>query len=102
MIPDWLVYFFSPRRNVSPAVQRPDLLLKLSKLQAPALFVYGERDIRPSWPIKQVAQLMPNARFELIDGAEHVIWFSPQNELRVLLREFICQVTFDATRASHP
>jgi len=31
-------------------IKQPDLLLRISKLQIPALFVYGERDIRPSWP----------------------------------------------------
>jgi hypothetical protein len=36
---------------------------------------------------------MPNTRFEMIDGAEHVIWFSHENELRFLLREFVKQVT---------
>ena len=77
-------------------IQKPDLLLTISRLQTPALFVYGERDIRPSWTIQQVAQLMPNARFEMIEGAEHVIWFSHENELRRLLREFVKQVSFDA------
>ncbi|HKY44586.1 MAG TPA: alpha/beta hydrolase [Pyrinomonadaceae bacterium] len=97
-------FTYPPNRDVNEQlnracktyIQKPDLLLKISKLQAPALFVYGERDIRPSWPVKQVAQLMPNARFEMIDGAEHVIWFSHENELRLLLREFVKQVTFDS------
>lgn len=39
--------------------------------------------------IEQIARLMPAARFELIEGAEHVIWFSHHDELRVLLREFV-------------
>ena len=73
-------------------IQKPDLLLKISRLQTPALFVYGDRDIRPSWPTRQVAQLMPKARFELIPGAVHVIWHSHANELQLLLREFVEQV----------
>jgi proline iminopeptidase len=103
-------FIYAPNRDVNEQlnrawnlyIQKPDLLLSISKLQTPALFVYGECDIRPGWTVKQVAQLMPNARFELIDGAEHVIWFSHENELRVLLREFVSQVTSGATRASHP
>jgi len=39
-----------------------------------------------------VARLMPNARFELIEGAEHVIWFSRPEELKSLLRTFIGDV----------
>jgi pimeloyl-ACP methyl ester carboxylesterase len=81
----------STNNSIAPGklIQHPNLLLAISKLRVPALFVYGERDIRPSWPIEQVAQLLPFARFELIKGAEHVIWFSHQNELRRLLREFV-------------
>jgi hypothetical protein len=41
------------------------------------------------WPVEQVASLMPDARFELIEGAEHVIWLSRPNELKSLLRSFI-------------
>jgi proline iminopeptidase len=55
----------------------------------PALFVYGEKDIRPSWPVEQVANLIPNARFEMIEGAEHVIWLSHPIELKSILRDFV-------------
>lgn len=70
-------------------VQRPTLFKDLSRLQAPALFVYGERDIRPRWPVEQLAQLLPDARFELIEGAEHVIWLTHADELRARLRNFL-------------
>jgi proline iminopeptidase len=70
-------------------IQNPTLLRTISRLRVPALFVYGDRDIRPSWPVEQVANLMPNARFEFIKGAEHVIWFSHPNELKSILRSFV-------------
>jgi proline iminopeptidase len=70
-------------------IQRPSLLRAISSLEIPALFVYGAKDIRPMWPVEQVASLMPDARFELIEGAEHVIWLSRPNELKSLLRSFI-------------
>jgi len=70
-------------------IQNPSLLRALSELSVPALFVYGDRDIRPRWPTEQIAHLMPHARFELIEGAEHVIWYSHADELRLLLREFV-------------
>jgi proline iminopeptidase len=73
-------------------IQNPALLRAISKLEIPALFVYGAEDIRPVWPVEQVARLMPDARFELIEGAEHVIWFSRPNELRSLLRCFVDEV----------
>jgi proline iminopeptidase len=70
-------------------IQDPTLLKSISLLMAPALFVYGDKDIRPSWPVEQVSNLMPNARFEFVKGAEHVIWFSHANELRSLIRGFV-------------
>ena len=75
-------------------IQRPELLKEISALKMPALFVYGDKDIRPSWPVEQLANLMPNARFEMITGAEHVIWFSHENELKGLLRNFLGQEYF--------
>lgn len=74
-------------------IQKPWLLRTISKLKVPALFVYGDKDIRPSWPVEQVANLMPNARFALIEGAEHVIWFSHATEFRLALRSFIDDVS---------
>lgn len=73
-------------------IQQPDLLRRISKLKMPALFVYGDNDIRPSWPVEQLANLMPNARFEMIAGAEHVIWFTHESELKSLLQDFLTRV----------
>jgi proline iminopeptidase len=35
--------------------RNPDFLRRVANLDVPALFVYGERDIRPLWPVKQTA-----------------------------------------------
>ena len=93
-------FLYPPNREVNKQlnrswksyIQNPNLLLAISRLRVPALFVYGDRDIRPSWPVEQVAQLLPFARFKLIKGAEHVIWFSHQHELRRLLRDFVDEI----------
>lgn len=55
----------------------------------PALFIYGDKDIRPSWPVKQLANLVPKARFIEIKGAAHVIWLTHGLEMKGYLREFI-------------
>lgn len=70
-------------------IRQPDLFLRLSRLDVPALFVYGSRDIRPSWPVEQVACLLPQARFQRVEGAEHVLWRNHSGELRHLLRTFM-------------
>ncbi len=76
-------------------IQHPALFQRIAKLDVPALFIYGDQDIRPRWPVEQVANLMPNARFELIAGAEHVIWFSHLTELKMLLRDFVEDIEED-------
>jgi proline iminopeptidase len=80
-------------RSWKAYIQRPSLLKELAHLGRPALFLYGERDIRPSWPIEQVAQLLPNASFQMIAGADHHIWVTHAEELRAWLRDFVQQIT---------
>jgi proline iminopeptidase len=54
--------------------------------------VYGEHDIRPSWPVEQVAQLLPKASFQMIAGADHHMWVTHAGDLKALLRAFVRQV----------
>ncbi len=70
-------------------IQSPNLLKAISQLAMPTLFIYGEKDIRPGWPIEQLAHLMPNARFELVKGAAHFIWLTHSNELKGQVRDFL-------------
>jgi proline iminopeptidase len=76
-------------RSWKQYIQRPTLLKEIAQLAVPALFVYGDQDIRPRWPTEQLANLMPNACFELIEGATHYIWYTHSDVLRSLLRDFI-------------
>jgi proline iminopeptidase len=79
-------------RSWKAYIQRPSLLNELAHLDRPALFLYGEQDIRPSWPIEQVAQLLPNASFQKIAGADHHIWVSHAEEMQGPLRDFVQQI----------
>lgn len=73
-------------------IQRPTLLRELAGLDRPALFLYGDRDIRPSWPVEQVAHLLPDARFVLICGADHHLWLTHADEMATHLREFVAEL----------
>lgn len=73
-------------------IQRPTLLRELAALDRPALFLYGERDIRPSWPVEQVANLLPNARFVQVGGADHHLWLTHAAELAAHLRKFVADL----------
>ena len=70
-------------------VQRPHLLRDIARLDVPALFLYGDADIRPSWPTEQLAALLPKGRFERIGGAHHYPWLTHPREVKGLLRGFL-------------
>ena len=92
---------FPPNMDVNSEVsaswaefaRKPDFLRKVANLDVPALFVYGEKDIRPSWPVQQTAALLPRGQFVLINDAEHVIWLSHANEMKEHLRNFVLRIS---------
>ncbi len=51
-------------------LQRPTLFREVAALQVPALFLYGDADIRPSWAVAQIAALLPQAQFVLLSKAD--------------------------------
>lgn len=69
-------------------IKTPDLWKNLSQLDVPALFIYGKQDIRPVWPVLQLANLMPNVQLRIMDG-EHFMWLTQAEELESFLLEFI-------------
>jgi proline iminopeptidase len=68
---------------------QPMLLRRIAGLHVPTLAVSGIADIRPSWPVQQLVNLMPQAQFELIEGAGHFLWLTHADRLRSLLRDFL-------------
>lgn len=92
-----LDYAFPPNLDVNRQLnaewkaycKRPGVLRELGALDIPALFVYGSKDIRPAWPIEQVANLLPDASWHLIEGAAHNLWLTHAPQLQGLLREFV-------------
>jgi proline iminopeptidase len=70
-------------------IHRPSLFRELADAPFPVRFIYPENDIRPSWPTRQLAELMPDASFTLIEGADHNLWQGAPDALRAALREAI-------------
>ena len=68
---------------------QPDLLERVRAVQCPGVVVHGSADLRPAWAPREVADLLPNVRFHLIDGAAHVLWLTHAAQLRSVLRSFI-------------
>ena len=75
-------------------VRGPGLLRAISQLEIPALYVYGSKDNRPSWPVAQLAGLLPKGQFVLIEGAPHLIWTSHDVELGRELNLFLSSISY--------
>lgn len=70
-------------------IKRPDLLRRVSELDIPVLAVVGAEDVRPSWPVEQLVNLLPNAQLEVIPGAGHCPWVSHACDLGEVVRTFV-------------
>ncbi|WP_423408967.1 alpha/beta fold hydrolase [Heyndrickxia sp. MSNUG] len=70
-------------------IKQPLLLKEITQLNLPTLFIYAQNDIRPSWSIEQIHNLINGSRYIEIKGADHYIWLSKKNELAEALRSFI-------------
>lgn len=66
-------------------ITAPTLLRDLARLDVPATFLFGTADIRPSWPTRQLAALLPRGEYVEIAGAAHSIWLTHADGLRVAL-----------------
>ncbi|MCG7318393.1 alpha/beta fold hydrolase [Brevibacillus laterosporus] len=73
-------------------IKEPELLRRISEIKAPSYFLYGDEDIRPSWPIQQIAQLIKDAQLHCMEGAGHYIWLQKPERLQVLLKGFVKQI----------
>lgn len=69
--------------------RQPDLLRRIADLHVPALFIAGGRDIRPYWPIAQLAGLLPQGRFHLLPDAGHLVYQDAPLAMRDRLSAFL-------------
>lgn len=76
-------------RSWKAFIKQPTLWKQVSMLAVPILAVVGSEDIRPSWPVEQVAHLMPEAQFERIEGAGHYLWLTHSSQLSSFLHHFL-------------
>jgi proline iminopeptidase len=80
-------------------IKRPRILRQIADLHVSALVVYGSADISPSWPVEQLAALLPDALFVMIAGAEHHLELTHSDELRTCLRDFLSTLNWLADKA---
>lgn len=63
-------------------IKQPELLRRIADLPVRYMAVVGSEEIRPSWPVEQVAMLAPRGEVVMINGAGHCPWWTHPTELR--------------------
>jgi proline iminopeptidase len=55
-------------------IHEPDVLRRLADSTVAMTFIAPQNDIRPSWPLRQLATLVPHGTFEELPGVAHNLW----------------------------
>jgi proline iminopeptidase len=55
-------------------IHEPDVLRQLADSTVAMTFIAPQNDIRPSWPLRQLASLIPHGEFEEVPGVAHNFW----------------------------
>lgn len=78
-------------------IHEPSLWRRLADVDVPMVFVAAGADIRPSWPLAQLAALVPQAELITVDGAAHDFWATEPGRWRDA-----CQEALDALDRAAP
>jgi proline iminopeptidase len=77
-------------------IHRPDLWRSLADCPVPMHFVAAGNDIHPSWPLAQLAALVPRGRFSTVPAVPHDFWLTHPD----LWTKTVTQAAADAGTAS--
>lgn len=55
-------------------IHRPSLWRDLADTSVPMSFIAAGDDIRPSWPLEQLAELVPGGTFQVVPSVPHDFW----------------------------
>jgi pimeloyl-ACP methyl ester carboxylesterase len=68
-------------------IHEDDLFRRLADSTVAMAFIAPQNDIRPSWPLRQLAALIPRAVFEEVPAVDHNLWANdPQIWVDVITR----------------
>lgn len=63
-------------RSFTEWIHQPGLWRGLADCPIPMHFIAAGDDIRPSWPLQQLATLVPNGKFSVVPDVPHDFWFT--------------------------
>jgi len=81
-------------------IHTPDLFRRLADSPVPMRFVAAADDIRPDWPLRQLAALVRGGTFEVVTGAVHNFW-STDPDLWVKVTSAACVSVADAAHGAN-
>ena len=55
-------------------IHQPNLWRSLAGSAVPMSFIAADNDIRPSWPLQQLAELVPGGTFQVVPDVVHDWW----------------------------
>jgi len=76
-------------RSWADFTQSSMLLKNISSIPQPVIFLYGSNDIRSSWPIEQIANLVKDSHFIMIQGADHYPWMTHAETIKECIHLFL-------------
>lgn len=68
-------------------IHESGLLRALADSTVPMTFIAAGNDIRPSWPLQQLAALVPDATFAVVEGVPHDFWSTHPDVWRATVSE---------------
>ena len=78
--------------------RHPAFLRRVAELPIPCAYINAANDIRPTWPTRQLAALVPKGRYTEISGAAHHIWLTHADELADAMHESISWILAESGR----
>jgi len=76
-------------RSWADFTQSAMLLKNIASIPQPVIFLYGSNDIRSSWPIEQIANLVKDSHFIMIQGADHYPWMTHADTIKEYIHLFL-------------
>lgn len=68
-------------------IHEPDLFRRLADTPVPMRFIAAGNDIRPNWPLRQLAGLVPGGDFTVIEDVPHDFWSTHPETWRSVVSE---------------
>ena len=72
-------------------IHEPELFRRLADTNVPMTFLAAAEDIRPDWPLRQLAALVPRGQFHEVTGVPHNFWSTHPAKWTQVVSNFLRQ-----------